>query len=129
MPFSGRMPQRSERMQHEEQAHMEDDDLRGRPLNLAQMVAYQDGAVVSRTLVDRKAGTTTMFAFARGQGLSEHTAPYDATVYIVDGEARVTISGNDIRVQAGEMIIMPAGQPHALHAISAFKMLLVMIRS
>lgn len=116
-------------MQHEEQAHGETDDLRGRPLDLAQMVAYQDGAVVSRTLVDRKAGTITIFAFARGQGLSEHTAPYDATVYVVDGEAQVTISGKDIRVQAGEMIIMPANQPHALHATTAFKMMLVMIGS
>jgi quercetin dioxygenase-like cupin family protein len=116
-------------MQHEEQTHTDTDELRGRPLILAQMVAYQDGAVVSRTLVDRKAGTITMFAFAGGQGLSEHTAPYDATVYVVDGEAEVTISGNPVRVQAGEMIIMPAGQPHALHATTAFKMMLVMIRS
>jgi len=116
-------------MQHEEQAHVETDDLRGRPLHLAQMVAYQDGAVVSRTLVDRKAGTVTLFAFARGQGLSEHTAPYDATVYVIDGEAQVTIAGKDIKAQAGEMVIMPAGQPHALHAITAFKMMLVMIRS
>ncbi len=116
-------------MQHEEQAHTDTDDLRGRALNLAQMVAYQDGAVVSRTLVDRKAGTITMFAFARGQGLSEHTAPYDATVYVVDGDAKITISGKDISVRAGEMIIMPANKPHALHATSAFKMMLVMIRS
>ena len=116
-------------MQDEEQVRTGADDLRGRPLSLAQMVAYQDGAVVSRTLVDRKAGTITMFAFARGQGLSEHTAPYDATVYVVDGEAEVTISGKPIKVQAGEMIIMPASQPHALHATTAFKMMLVMIRS
>jgi quercetin dioxygenase-like cupin family protein len=70
-----------------------------------------------------------MFAFARGQGLSEHTAPYDATVYVVDGEALVTIAGKDINVRAGEMIIMPANQPHAVHASTAFKMMLVMIRS
>lgn len=104
-------------------------DLKARPLNLAHMVAYQEGAVVSRTLVDRKVGTLTLFAFAQGQGLSEHTAPYDATVYVFDGEANITISGKDIPVRAGEMIIMPAGQPHSLRAVTPFKMMLVMIRS
>ncbi|MGI6574373.1 MAG: cupin domain-containing protein [bacterium] len=97
--------------------------------NMAGLVAYQPGSVVSRTLINADTGTVTLFAFAQGQGLSEHTAPYDALVYILAGEAEVTISGNPILVKAGEMVIMPAGEPHALKAKSDFKMLLVMIRS
>lgn len=97
--------------------------------NLANLVAYQEGSVVSRTLIDRKTGTVTLFSFAAGQGLSEHTAPFDAMVYVLDGEAEVTISGKPYRLKSGEMIIMPAHKPHALKAILAFKMLLVMIRS
>ena len=98
-------------------------------IKLNEVVSYQDGAVVSKTLVDRKIGTITLFAFAAGQGLSEHTAPFDAVVQIIDGEARITISGTDYTVGSGEMIIMPANQPHSLHADVAFKMMLVMIRS
>ncbi len=101
----------------------------GRPLTMTEMVAYQEGSVVSRTLIDKKVGTVTLFAFGEGQGLSEHTAPYDAFVQILDGEAEVTIAGNPHRVAAGEMIIMPANQPHALKGIKQFKMLLVMIRA
>jgi quercetin dioxygenase-like cupin family protein len=85
--------------------------------------------VVSRTLIDRKIGTITLFAFDDGQGLSEHTAPYDAFVQIVEGAADITIAGTDHRVSAGQMIIMPANQPHALRAVGPFKMLLVMIRA
>jgi len=96
--------------------------------NLSQMVEVQEGSVVSRTLVDRPAGTVTLFAFDGGQGLSEHTAPYDALVYILEGEAEVTISGVDHRVSAGEALLMPAGEPHSLRAEEAFKMLLVMVR-
>ena len=96
---------------------------------LAGLVDYQDGAIVSRTLIDKKAGTVTLFAFAQGQGLSEHTAPYDALVYLLDGEAEVSISGQAHRLSEGEMIIMPANEPHALKATSAFKMLLIMVRS
>ncbi len=96
--------------------------------NLSQMVEAQEGSVVSRTLVDRPAGTVTLFAFDGGQGLSEHTAPYDALVYILEGEAEVTISGVDHRVSAGEALLMPAGEPHSLRAEEAFKMLLVMVR-
>ena len=96
---------------------------------LADMVAYQEGAVVSKTLLDKKTGTVTLFAFAAGQGLSEHTAPFDALVYIMDGEAEITIAGNNHHLAAGEMIIMPAGKPHALKALEKFKMLLIMIRS
>ena len=96
---------------------------------LLDMVAYQDGAVVSRTLVDRKTGTVTLFAFAQGQGLSEHTAPFDALIQVLDGEAEIRISGEPFRVRAGEMILLPADEPHALKAVERFKMMLTMIRS
>ena len=101
----------------------------GRAVDLAGLVAYQAGSVVSRTLIDKKVGTITLFAFDEGQGLSEHTAPYDAFVQIIDGEAEVTISGTLHRVAAGQLIIMPANEPHALRAVRRFKMLLVMIRA
>jgi quercetin dioxygenase-like cupin family protein len=103
--------------------------LVGKALDLAGQVAYQEGSIVSRTVIDKKSGTVTLFAFAQGQGLSEHTAPFDALVYVLDGEAEVSISGTWHDVKAGEMLIMPAGQPHALRAQKPFKMLLVMIRS
>lgn len=93
------------------------------------MIEYQKGSVVSRTLIDKKTGTLTLFSFDKGQGLSEHTAPFDALVYILDGEAEISISGKPFHLQAGEMIIMPANNPHALKAIERFKMMLVMIRS
>jgi len=96
---------------------------------LIDLVSYQEGSVVSRTLIDKKTGTLTLFAFAEGQGLSEHTAPFDALVYLLDGEAEITISGRAFNLREGEMIIMPANEPHALKAIKKFKMMLVMIRS
>lgn len=96
---------------------------------LIDLVEYHQGSIVSRTIIDKKAGTVTLFAFAQGQGLSEHTAPYDALVSILDGEAKITISGKAIRLAAGEITIMPANEPHALTAIKNFKMMLVMIRS
>ena len=96
---------------------------------LADLVDYQEGSIVSRTLIDKKAGTVTVFAFDEGQGLSEHTAPYDAIVYIIDGEAEIIISGKIITAKEGEMVIMPAHQPHALKAVKKFEMLLIMIRS
>lgn len=95
---------------------------------LAGMVEYQDGTVVSRTIINKPAGTVTLFAFAQGQGLSEHTAPYDALVYLFEGKAEIKISGQAHKLTAGEMIIMPAGQPHALKALAKFKMLLIMIK-
>jgi quercetin dioxygenase-like cupin family protein len=101
----------------------------GQAQTLTGLVQPQPGAVVSRTLIDRKIGTITLFAFDDGQGLSEHTAPYDAFVQIVEGAADITIAGTDHRVSAGQMIIMPANQPHALRAVGPFKMLLVMIRA
>jgi len=98
-------------------------------MNLAGMVAYQEGSVVSRTLIDKKVGTVTLFAFAVGQGLSEHIAPFDAMVYILDGEADVSISSKPYHLKNGDMLIMPANKSHALKATRAFKMLLVMVRS
>ena len=95
---------------------------------LVKLVSYQKGAVVSKTLIDKKAETVTVFAFAEGQGLSEHTAPFDAMVSILDGEADITISGKSFHLKAGEMITMPANKPHALKAIKPFKMMLVMRR-
>lgn len=97
--------------------------------SLIDMVGYQEGSVVSRTLVDGPSGTVTLFAFSQGQGLSEHTAPFDAMAYILDGEADITVSGKEVRVAQGEMTIMPAHQPHALKAVRQFKMMLVMMRS
>lgn len=98
-------------------------------LNLKEMTSYQDGSVVSKEIMRKQTGTVTLFAFDKGQGLSEHTAPFDALVTIVDGQAEITISGNPIIVKEGEMVIMPANEPHALKAIEKFKMLLVMIKS
>jgi quercetin dioxygenase-like cupin family protein len=105
------------------------DGLPAKVATLSDMVGYQDGSVVSRTLLDKPTGSVTLFAFDAGQGLSEHTAPFDALVYIADGRAEVTISGASHDVQAGEMIIMPANEPHSLGAPEKFKMVLVMIRS
>jgi quercetin dioxygenase-like cupin family protein len=96
---------------------------------LLDMVGYQEGAVVSKTLVDKKTGTVTLFAFAQGQGLSEHTAPFDALVQVLDGAVEITISGKVFRLMPGEIIVMPANEPHALKAVSQFKMMLTMIRS
>ena len=104
-------------------------ELIGNALTLSDLVAYNEGAVVSKTLIDKKVGTVTIFSFGAGQGLSEHTVPYDAFVQIVDGEAEVTINGEPHAVAAGQMIIMPANHPHELKAVQPFKMLLVMIRT
>ncbi len=105
------------------------EDIKAKALDLAGMVAYGDHAVVSRTLIDRKTGTLTLFAFDAGQGLSEHTAPFDAAVQIIEGEALITIGGNAVVARTGELVIMPAGIPHSLKAQQRFKMLLIMIRS
>lgn len=106
----------------------DDEDIKGMTLMIKDMVAYQEGTVVSRTMIDRPAGTVTLFAFDAGQGLSEHTAPFDAMVNVIDGEAEISISGTPHKVAAGESIIMPANEPHALRAHESFKMLLVMIK-
>jgi quercetin dioxygenase-like cupin family protein len=96
---------------------------------LTDLVEYQDGSVVSREILRKETGTVTLFAFDEGQGLSEHTTPFDALVYILDGEAEITISGKPHHLKAGDMIIMPANEPHALKAVKRYKMLLIMIRS
>jgi quercetin dioxygenase-like cupin family protein len=97
-------------------------------LNVNNMVDYQTGAVVSRQLTKAEAGNVTMFAFDAGQELSEHAAPFDALVHVLDGEAEIKISGKPFTLKAGEAIIMPANEPHAVKAIQKFKMLLTMIR-
>ena len=108
---------------------MQDMEFSKKITKLTALVGYQDGAVVSREIMSQKAGTVTLFAFDEGQGLSEHTAPFDAMVYVLDGEAEITISGNRLHLKQGEMVIMPANQPHALKAIKRFKMMLSMIKA
>ncbi len=112
---------------HNEQTGAEKSEPR--VMSLAERVDYQKDSIVSGEIIKKKTGTVTLFAFDEGQGLSEHTAPFDALVYVVDGEAEVTISGKPFRLTAGEMIIMPANEPHAVSAVKKFKMLLTMIRS
>jgi len=98
-------------------------------VRLIDLVNYQEGAVVSRTLVNRATGTVTLFVFDEGQGLSEHTAPFDAVAHLLEGEAEIAVAGKPLRTTAGEAVLMPANQPHSLKALSRFKMLLTMIRS
>jgi len=100
-----------------------------RALKLVDLVAYQEAAVVSKTLIEKKVGTVSLFAFDKGQGLSEHTAPFDAMVCVLDGSAEITIGGVPGMVGTGEMIIMPANKPHSLKAVERFKMMLTMIRA
>ncbi|MBL7128187.1 MAG: cupin domain-containing protein [Ignavibacteria bacterium] len=105
------------------------EDLLSKVLKMKNLADYQDGSVVSKTILKKDTGNVTFFAFAEGQGLSEHTAPFDALVYIADGEAEVKISGKVSIVKEGEMIIMPANKPHSIQAVKKFKMCLVMIKS
>jgi quercetin dioxygenase-like cupin family protein len=104
-------------------------NIKAKALKLADLISYQKGTVVSREIINKKTGTVTVFAFDKGEGLSEHTAPFDALVYILDGEAKIFISGKPHPVKKDDIIIMPANKPHALKAIERFKMLLVMVRS
>ena len=99
------------------------------PVDLKNHISYAEGSVVSKTLVNKKTGTLTLFAFDEGQELSEHTAPFDAVVQILDGQAELTIGGQKTKIQTGELIIMPANIPHAVHAPQKFKMLLTMIHT
>jgi quercetin dioxygenase-like cupin family protein len=99
------------------------------PAKLVDLVDYQEGSVVSRTIIDKKTGTVTLFAFDEGQGLSEHTAPFDATICLLAGEAEIVVAGQSFRLQEGEGVILPANVPHALSAVTKYKMLLIMIRS
>ncbi len=108
---------------------MAKDAPKGRALRLGDHVAYNDDAVVSKTLLDKKAGTLTLFAFDAGQNLSEHTSPYDAVVQVLDGEAVLVIGGEEVRTAAGELVIMPANVPHAIQPAGRFKMLLTMFRA
>lgn len=112
-----------------DEERMDTSKLAGQAALLIELVDYQQGSIVSRTLIDKSMGTVTLFAFDKGQGLSEHTAPFDALVYLFDGEAEVTISGKPVQLRQGEMVIMPANQPHALRAVNRFKMMLVMVKS
>lgn len=105
------------------------ENLMAKATRLIDQINYQEGSVVSREIISKKTGTVTLFAFDEGQGLSEHTAPFDALVYCLDGNVEVTISGNPIQLKPGEVVIMPAHQPHALKALEKFKMLLIMIRT
>jgi quercetin dioxygenase-like cupin family protein len=98
-------------------------------VQLVDLVNYQEGSVVSRTIVKRTTGTVTLFAFDDGQGLSEHTAAFDAVAYLLEGEAEITVCGKILRTTAGEAVLLPANQPHSLKAPSKFKMMLTMIRS
>lgn len=105
------------------------ENIKGKVLKTADLIEYQDGSVVSREIIRKDTGTVTIFAFDKGEGLSEHTAPFDAMVQIIDGKAEITISGNKHILETGEMIIMPANEPHALKALEKYKMVLTMIRS
>ena len=108
---------------------MKSENIIGEAAELSGLIEYQVGSVVSRTIIDKPAGSITLFAFDKEQGLSEHTAPFDAMVDVIDGEAEVTISGKPMTVKQGEMVVMPANKPHALKAFRRFKMMLVMIKS
>lgn len=105
------------------------DELKSVVINVEELLDYQEGAVVSREIIRKETGTVTIFAFDKGEGLSEHTAPFDAMVQIIDGKAEITISGEKNTLQRGDMIIMPANEPHALLALERYKMILTMIRS
>lgn len=96
---------------------------------LKDLIDYQEGAVVSKTVIKKETGAVTLFSFDKGQGLSEHTAPFDAIAHIVEGEAQIVIDGNQYAVKAGEIIMMPANHPHAVKAVTPFKMLLIMVKS
>jgi quercetin dioxygenase-like cupin family protein len=107
----------------------ESNSLIAKASNLEGLIDYQEGSVVSRTLIDKDAGTVTLFAFDENQGLSEHTAPYDAMVQVFEGEVTITISGKPVELKKGEITIMPANEPHSLAAKTRFKMLLTMVKS
>ena len=105
------------------------EELRVKVLAPAELIGYQDGSIVSRTIIEKPSGTVTLFAFDKGQSLSVHTAPFDAMAQVLDGKGRFTIAGEPFELEAGRMIIMPANVPHAVDAVEPFKMLLTMIRS
>jgi len=108
---------------------MNNESIIAKTVNVAGLISYQEGSVVSRTVIDKPNGTVTVFAFDKGQALSEHTAPFDAIVLVLDGEVEVSVSGNPNVVKPGEMIVMPANDPHALKALTPFKMMLIMVKA
>lgn len=108
---------------------MSENSIKKEVFNLESILAYQEESIVSRTLINKEVGTVTLFSFDIDQGLSEHTAPYDALVYIIDGDAEITISSVKYILTRGQMIIMPANEPHALKALKKFKMMLILIKS
>jgi quercetin dioxygenase-like cupin family protein len=108
---------------------MSDKSIKKEILNLESLLDYQEGSVVSRALINKDVGTVTLFSFDKDEGLSEHTAPFDALVYVFNGEAEIIISSETFLLKKGQMIIMPANEPHALKAIEKFKMMLIMIKS
>jgi quercetin dioxygenase-like cupin family protein len=116
-------------MEAKEMDKRQSEKLVGQATTVVNLSDYQEGSVVSRTIVEKKTGTVTFLAFAEGQGLSEHTAPFDALVHVLEGEGEVVLSGKPVRLTAGQIMIMPANQPHALRAVTNFKMILTMIRS
>ncbi len=103
-------------------------EISGKVFNIGKMLDYQQGAVVSRTLIKKETGTVTVFAFDKGEGLSEHTAPFDALVYIIEGEAEIITRDENNKTKSGDIILLPAGIPHSLKAITQFKMMLIMIK-
>jgi quercetin dioxygenase-like cupin family protein len=105
------------------------EELKAKTLKVEDLIEYQEGAVVSKEIIRKGTGTVTIFAFDKGEGLSEHTAPFDAMIQVIDGKAEITISGSKNILEKGDMIIMPANESHALHANEKFKMILTMIRS
>ena len=122
------MEYKPETLEKTEKPDKKREELKGKVLKLAELVNYQEGTVASRMVVNRKAGSITLFSFDENEGLSEHTAPYDAVVTILDGECEVWVAGQTYQMKAGETIIFPANVPHALSAITKFKMSLTMIR-
>ena len=113
---------------HDNKPDKKRDELKGKVIRLDELVTYADGAVASRMVINRKSGSVTIFSFDENEGLSEHTAPFDALVTILDGECEVWVAGPTFRMKTGDSIIFPAGIPHALSAITKFKMSLVMIK-
>jgi quercetin dioxygenase-like cupin family protein len=113
---------------HEDKSDKKRDELKGQVINLKDLVSYADGAVASRMIISRKAGNITLFSFDENEGLSEHTAPFDALVTILEGECEVWVAGQTFLMKVGDTIIFPANVPHALSAITKFKMILTMIR-
>ena len=105
------------------------EELKARILKIEDLIEYQEGAVVSKEILRKSTGTLTIFAFDKGEGLSEHTAPFDAVVQVIDGKAEINISGKNNILERGDMIIMPANEPHSINAQERFKMILTMIRS